>query len=102
MNTSVDASQNNKVGPIMRQGELAEAIKEAAEIDNPDKIITVEDKLAYLRIQTDDEMLIKRQTIEEMLGRPFSMGEIEVDLASFAGRIDMQVDYIRFYHAKHL
>ena len=86
----------------MRQGELAEAIKEAAEIDNPDKIITVEDKLAYLRIQTDDEMLIKRQTIEEMLGRPFSMSEIEIDLASFAGRIDTQVDYIRFYHAKHL
>mgnify|MGYP001481658323 FL=1 len=54
MNTTVDASQNNKVGPIMRQGELAEAIKEAAEIDNPDKIITVEDNLAYLRIQTDD------------------------------------------------
>jgi toluene monooxygenase system protein D len=102
MNTPVDASQNNKVGPIMRQGELAEAIKEAAEIDNPDKIITVEDKLAYLRIQTDDEMLIKRQTIEEMLGRPFSMSEIEIDLASFAGRIDTQVDYIRFYHAKHL
>ena len=102
MNTTVDASQNNKVGPIMRQGQLAEAIKEAAEIDNPDKIITVEDKLAYLRIQTDDEMLIKRQTIEEMLGRPFSMSEIEIDLASFAGRIDTQVDYIRFYHAKHL
>jgi len=37
-----------------------------------------------------------------MLGRPFSMSELEVDLASFAGRIDTHVEYIRFYHAKHL
>mgnify|MGYP000928717779 FL=1 len=102
MNTANDASQNNNVGPIMRQGELAQAVVEAAEIDNPEKIIKVEDKLAYLRIQTDDEMIIKRQTIEEMLGRPFSMSELEVDLASFAGRIDTHVEYIRFYHAKHL
>jgi len=102
MNTANDASQNNNVGPIMRQGELAQAVVEAAEIDNPEKIIKVEDKLAYLRIQTDDEMILKRQTIEEMLGRPFSMSELEVDLASFAGRIDTHVEYIRFYHAKHL
>ena len=102
MNTANDASQNNNVGPIMRQGELAQAVVEAAEIDNPEKIIKVEDKLAYLRIQTDDEMILKRQTIEEMLGRPFSMSELEVDLASFAGRIDTRVEYIRFYHAKHL
>jgi len=58
MNTANDASQNNNVGPIMRQGELAQAVVEAAEIDNPEKIIKVEDKLAYLRIQTDDEMIL--------------------------------------------
>lgn len=102
MTTTADASQNNNVGPVMRQGELAQAVVEAAEIDNPEKIIKVEDKLAYLRIQTSDEMILKRQTIEEMLGRPFSMNELEVDLASFAGRIDTHVEYIRFYHAKHL
>ncbi len=102
MTTTADVSQNNNVGPVMRQGELAQAVVEAAEIDNPDKIIKVEDKLAYLRIQTNDEMILKRQTIEEMLGRPFSMSEIEIELASFAGRIDTHVEYIRFYHAKHL
>lgn len=102
MNTAAELSQNNNVGPVMRQGELAQAVVEAAEIDNPDKIIKVEDKVAYLRIQTNDEMILKRQTIEEMLGRPFNMSEIEIELASFAGRIDTQVEYIRFYHAKHL
>ncbi len=102
MSSISEAHMNNNVGPVMRQGELAQAVIEAAEIDNPDKVITVEDKVAYIRIQTTDEMLIKRQTIEEMLGRPFSMSAIEIDLSSFAGRIDTQVEYIRFYHAKHL
>jgi len=96
------AHLNNKVGPIMRQGELATAVAEAAEIDNPGKKILVEDKIAYLRIQTDDEMIINRLTIEEMLGRSFSMNELEVELSSFAGRIDTHVDHVRFYYAKHL
>lgn len=102
MSNTSESHINNKVGPVMRQGDLAKAVAEAAEIDNPGKEITVEDKLAYLRIQTDGEMFLQRKTIEEMLGRPFSMNELEVDLASFAGRIDTHVEYIRFYHAKHL
>lgn len=93
---------NNKVGPVMRQGELAQAVAEAAEIDNPGKKIVVEDKVAYLRIQTDDEMILKRETIEELLGRPFSMNDLEVELSSFAGRIDTQADLVRFFYAKHL
>lgn len=96
------AHLNNKVGPIMRQGELAKAVAEAAEIDNPGKEIVVEDKTAYLRIQADGEMIIRRQTVEEMLGRSFSMNELEVELSSFAGRIDTHVDHVRFYYTKHL
>ena len=93
---------NNRVGPIMRHGELAAAVAEAAVADNPGTTIAVEDKLAYLRIQTDDELVLTRQTIEELLGRPFAMNDLEVDLASFAGRIDTQTDQVRFYYAKHL
>lgn len=93
---------NNRVGPVMRQGELARAVVEAAEIDNPSRTISVEDKVAYLRISTDDELVLKRETIEEMLGRPFSMNELEVDLSSFAGRIETGSDQVRFYYIKHL
>jgi toluene monooxygenase system protein D len=96
------AYMNNKVGPIMRHGELAIAVAEAAETDNPGKTIIVEDKLAYVRIQTDDELVLNRQTIEDLLGRPFAMNDLEVELASFAGRIDTQTDHVRFYYAKHL
>lgn len=94
------AHLNNKVGPILRQGALATAVAEAAEIDNPDKKISVEDKMAYVRVMTDGEMLLKRATIEEMLGKPFKMHELEVELSSFAGRIDFETEQVRFFFEK--
>lgn len=102
MSNAAAIQENNYVGPIMRQGELARAVAEAAEIDNPGRAVSVFDKIAYLRIQADHEMIIRRQTVEEMLGRPFKMSEIEVDLSSFAGRIEMAPDQVRFYFEKHL
>lgn len=96
------AHLNNSVGPILRQGALAKAVAEAAEADNPGKSITVDDKVAYVRISTDGEMVLRRQTIEEMLGKPFRMSELEVELSSFAGRIDMSADQVRFYFERTL
>ncbi len=95
-------SVSNMVGPIMRQGALAKAVLEAAEIDNPGKKILVEDKVAYVRIQTDDEMILRQETIEEMLGKPFKINQLEIDMASFAGRIETNADHVRFYYIKHL
>ncbi len=88
---------NNRVGPIIRGGEVAEAAIEAAEIDNEGKELFVEDKKAYVRIATDHEFILKRETMEEMLGRPFEMRELEINLSSFAGLIDMGTDQVLFY-----
>ncbi len=94
------AHLNNRVGPVLRQGALAKAVVEAAEADNPDRVIVVDDKVAYVRISTDGEMILRRTTIEEMLGQPFQMRDLEVELSSFAGRIDNAEEYIRFYFEK--
>lgn len=94
------AHLNNRVGPVLRQGEVAKAVAEAAELDNPGKQIDVDDKVAYVRIATDGEMVLRRATIEEMLGRPFRMSELEIELSSFAGRIETSADQIRFYFDK--
>lgn len=94
--------RNNRVGPVMRSGEVADAVREAAIIDNPGKTINVEDMNAYVRIFTDDELLITRATMEECLGRPFQMRELEVNLSSFAGRIESATQHFRFYFAKRM
>jgi len=100
--SSTQAYHNNMVGPVMRAGDLAMAIIEAARIDNPGKEVFIDDKRAYIRIHTEHEMILRRETIEEELGRPFKMNDLEVDLSSFAGQIESQDNAVRFYFVKKL
>jgi len=98
--SSAQAYHNNLVGPVMRAGDLAAAIIEAAKIDNPGKEVFVDDKRAYIRIHTEHEMILRRETIEDELGRAFKMNDLEVDLSSFAGQIECGDNAIRFYFTK--
>lgn len=97
-----DALLNNRVGPVMRAGDVAQAAIEAAEMDNPDKEIEVEDRVAYVRISAEDELVLTRESMEECLGRPFRMQDIEINLSSFAGQIDLNSDRARFFFEKRI
>jgi len=99
---TADAYRNNRVGPVLRASEITEGVIEAAQEDNPGKEIRVDDKKAYVRIDTDGELFLRRKTLERTLGRPFRMSELEVNLGSFAGRIETTDDYVRFYYEKTL
>ncbi len=97
-----DGYRNNRVGPVLRASPITAGVIEAAEEDNPTKTIRVDDKIAYVRIDTDGEMILRRETLERALGRPFRMSELEVNLGSFAGRIETTDDFVRFYYEKTL
>ena len=97
-----DGYRNNRVGPVLRASEMTEGVIEAAQEDNPGKTIRVDDKLAYVRIDTDGELILRRETLERTLGRPFRIAELEVNLGSFSGRIETTDDYVRFYYEKSL
>jgi toluene monooxygenase system protein D len=100
--TTAEAYRNNRVGPVLRASPLTAAVVEAAEEDNPDKTIRVDDKVAYVRIDCEGELILRRETLERALGRPFRMSELEVELGSFAGRIETTEDHVRFYFNKTL
>jgi toluene monooxygenase system protein D len=100
--TTAEAYRNNRVGPVLRASPLTAAVIEAAEEDNPGKTIRVDDKLAYVRIDCEGELILRRETLERALGRPFRMSELEVELGSFAGRIETTEDHVRFYFNKTL
>ncbi len=102
MNTTSEAYKNNRVGPVLRSSDITEGVIEAAHEDNPGKTIRVDDKIAYVRIDTDSELVLRRATLERTLGRPFRMSELEVNLGSFAGRIETTDDYVRFYYEKSI
>lgn len=100
--TNAEGHLHNRVGPIFRSGELASAAIEALEEDNPGKEFTVEDRTAYVRVVTDNECVIRRATMEDILGRPFEMQELEVVLGSFSGQIQAEEEFMRFYFTKTL
>lgn len=103
MNQSVaDGYKNNRVGPILRSSDLTEAVIEAAREDNPGKEVRVDDKGAYVRIDAEGELIIRRETLERSLGRPFKMAEFEINLGSFAGRVETTNEHIRFYFQKSI
>lgn len=99
---TADGYRNNRVGPVLRASPITSAVIEAAEEDNPDKTIRVDDKVAYVRIDCEGELILRRETLERALGRPFRMSELEVELGSFAGRIETADDQVRFYYEKTL
>ncbi|HUN90498.1 MAG TPA: MmoB/DmpM family protein [Burkholderiaceae bacterium] len=99
---TAEAYRNNRVGPVLRASEITAGVIEAAREDNPGKEIRVDDKVAYVRIDTEGELILRRATLEAALGRPFKMSELEVDLGSFAGRIETGDEYVRFYYEKTL
>ena len=93
---------SNKVGPVLMTGEIADAAIEALEEDNPGKTFEIQDHEAYMRVQTDNECIIRRETMEKILSRPFVMQELEVVLSTFAGRIDLTSEHVRFWLKKKL
>jgi len=85
------------VGPVMQSGEVAQAVVEAVKKDNAGKTVDVQDKGSYVRIAVEDECVIRRETVEEMIGRPFRMFELEAYMSAFNGQIETDSEFVRFY-----
>jgi toluene monooxygenase system protein D len=100
--TNTDDARRNSVGPVLRAGEVADAVVEALQEDNPDKEFVIENRIAYVRVETEGECIIRQKTLSEMLGRSIAMPEVEVNLTSFAGRIETTDTHMRFYLEKTL
>lgn len=82
------------VGPIIRgvDDDIINAVIGAAEQDNPDREIMVEDRSGYVRVQTEHLMVLTQGSMADMLGRPFRLSELEPSLVSFAGRLKTMDD----------
>lgn len=94
-----DADQRKLVGPVLRgsEGDLAEALITAMEIDNPGEQIFIDDRAGYIRINMFERCVVTRASLEEALGTPFPLVQIEPALCGFAGRIDMQEDQVIWF-----
>lgn len=92
------ASQK-RVGPVIRgvEGELAEAVAAAIEMDNPEADVLVDDQGGYVRISVPHRCVLTRRSLEEQLGRDFPLSDLEPALSAFAGRVKQTEDQYVWY-----
>lgn len=86
-----------RAGPLLRGGDISVVAVDAIVEDNPDKQIHVDDHRTYVRVEADGGLIIRRSTMERLLGRPFTMQELEVNLTGYSGQIDTHDEYMRWF-----
>jgi MmoB/DmpM family len=95
-----DSVSEDGVGPILRAGEIADAVIEAIAEDNPGKEIFVVDRGDYLRINTLHECRLSLASLKKHLGRDYSLTRLEIEMPSFAGRIRTSDNEIVWFHSR--
>jgi MmoB/DmpM family len=88
----------NFVGPVLRVGDLADAVVRAIEEDNPGKHVRIVDRGDYVRIHTEQKCRLTKQTLERLLGYAYDLRLLEIDMPSFSGRLKTRGDeYVWYY-----
>lgn len=90
----------NLAGPLLRGGEISVVAVDAIIEDNPDKEVLVDDHRTYVRVEAEGGLVIRRATMERLLGRSFPMQELEVWLTGYSGQIETHDEYMRWFFIK--
>jgi toluene monooxygenase system protein D len=99
MDADIESAQD-LVGPVIRAGNLAEAVIEAVETDNPGSDVLVLDRDDYVRIHTSGRCRLTQASLERCLGQPYQLAALEIDMPAFKGRLSTRIDeYVWFYNA---
>jgi len=73
------------VGVDLQDSDDTRMLVEAMEVDNPD--VTVRHMPGIVKLQSATELVIKRETVEEKVGRPWETHEFQMNIVSYAGNI---------------
>lgn len=74
----------------LQANEETRPVVEAIEIDNPDAVINHEP--AMIKIDAPGQLIVRRETIEEQIGRPYDLQELQVNLITLSGNLDEDDD----------
>jgi phenol hydroxylase P2 protein len=65
-------------------------IIEAIEIDNPQAVVHREP--AMVKIDAPGRLVVRRETVEDQLGRSFDLQEMQINLITLSGNLDEDDD----------
>lgn len=77
---------------VLQDNEESHYIVEAIEEDNP--TATVIYQPAMIRIENDRQLIIKRETVEEKMGRDWEVQALHVNLITLGGNVDEDEDQL--------
>jgi hypothetical protein len=84
-------TSGHDVGPVLMAGTVADAIVAAVQRDNPG--VTVQDRGAYLRVGVAGRCVLRRASVEAVLGQVFALpGDLERVMLSFVGSLHVDRD----------
>jgi toluene monooxygenase system protein D len=91
-----DAQENRYVGPVIKNGEIGDAVIEAVREDNEGRDIKIEEHASYCRIKVERECVVRFDTVSEMLGRDVTRSDIEANMPALEGFIRVDSEKMRF------
>ena len=76
----------------LQANEETRPIIEAIELDNPQAVVNREP--AMVKIDAPNRLVIRKETIEEQLGRRYDLQELQVNMITMSGNLDQTDDEI--------
>ena len=76
----------SKVYIALQDNDVSRYIVEAIEEDNPHAVVIHQP--AMMRIEAEGSLIVKRETVEEKLGRDWDVQELHLNLITLGGNVD--------------
>jgi len=76
----------------LQTNEETRPIIEAILQDNPGAV--VDEQPAMVKINADGRLVVRRETIEELIGRDYDLQELQVNMITMSGNLDQTDDEI--------
>ncbi len=74
----------------LQANEDTRPVIDAIQIDNPEA--QVERQPAMVRITASNYLVVRRETIEEQIGRSYDLQELQINLITLSGNVDEDED----------
>ena len=85
----------SKVYIALQDNDESRFIVEAIEEDNPD--VTVIHMPAMIRIENEGRLTVRRETVEEKMGRDWDMQELHINLITLGGNVEEDDDELSLH-----
>jgi len=79
------------VSITLQNNDEARPVIEAIEKDNPDATVNIYP--AMVKIDCEGRLIVKQETVEELLGREWDVQELHLSIVSIAGNVDEEDEY---------